>query len=109
LQSVADLRPATASSKSPLCEGHNGLPEIPGQGRLKDVATHVVFAPVVRPMDRHCIVTSSRVRTAGSLESLCKYEQGLEVCWHVNSELLTSIPKRSQPDRLVDRRIRLRK
>ena len=83
--------------------------EVPGTNQLKDVATYVLFSPSPAQIDRHCIVGSGRVRIAGSFESLSKYQQGLEVLWNLNSKLLTSIPKRTQPDRLVDQRIRCRK
>lgn len=69
---------------------------------------YVVVSLSSPPAGWHCSVDSSWVQTAGRLESLGKHKKGLEVLWHVNSELLTRIPKRTQPDRLVDRRTRLR-
>ena len=64
--------------------------------------------PTAAPIDRH-IVGSRRVRVAGGLESHSKYKQRLEVCWHVNPELVTRFTKCAQADSLVDQRIRSRK
>ena len=86
-----------------------GWPEVPGSIAL-EVSKYLMRLPRLRPRQApHWTRGSSRIWTSGSLESLSKHKKGLEVRRHVNSKLLTRIPKRTQPDRLVDQRIRRRK
>ncbi len=108
-QSLADLDDALASGRWWLGGCHNAWPEVPGSIAL-DVSTYLVCLPSLRSrQDPHWTRGSSRIWTSGSLEFLSKHKEGLEVRRHVNSKLLTRIPKRTQPDRLVDQRIRRRK
>ena len=57
---------------------------------------------------RHRVIGSSRIRIAGSLESISQYKKGLEVRWHVNPEeaLRSSNAKFERRVRYIEARLK---